>query len=61
VVLGERESMMKDINAAVTEVYNLPDFMIFMHEYSLELVAHNGNLHSDNRKRVEEQKKVYGA
>ena len=39
---------------------NLPDFMIFMQEYPLELVAHNGNLHSDNQERVEEQNKVYG-
>jgi len=54
--------MMKGINAAVAEAYNdLPDFMIFMQEYPLELVAHNGNLHSDNLKRVDEQKKVYGS
>ena len=56
-----KRKMMKGINAAVAEAYNdLPDFMIFMQEYPLELVAHNGNLHSDNRQRVEEQQKVYG-
>ena len=57
-----KRKMMKGINAAVAEAYNdLPDFMIFMQEYPLELVAHNGNLHSDNLKRVDEQKKVYGS
>jgi phenylpyruvate tautomerase PptA (4-oxalocrotonate tautomerase family) len=61
VSVESKRKMVKGINAAVAEAYNLPDFMIFMHEYPLQMVAHNGNLHSDNRKRVEEQKKVYGA
>jgi phenylpyruvate tautomerase PptA (4-oxalocrotonate tautomerase family) len=57
-----KRKMMKGINAAVAEAYNnLPDFMIFMQEYPLQLVAHNGNLHSDDQKRVEEQKKVFGS
>src|SRR5581483_7985172 len=56
-----KRKMIKGINEAVAEGYNnLPDFMIFMQEYPLELVAHNGNLHSDNQRRVDEQKKVYG-
>jgi hypothetical protein len=52
--------MMKGVNAAVAEAYhNLPDFMIFLQEYSLDLVAHNGNLHSDNPERVEAQRNAY--
>lgn len=51
--------MLKKINAAVDEAYHLPEFMIFMHEYPLELVAHEGNLLADNQQRVEEQAKVY--
>jgi hypothetical protein len=53
--------MVKRINAAVAEAYNnLPSFIIFIQEHPLELVALDGNLHSDNRERVEEQDKVYG-
>jgi len=61
VSLESKRKMLKGINAAVAKAYNnLPDFMIFIQEHPLELVAHNGNLHSDNQKRVEEQQKVYG-
>jgi hypothetical protein len=43
------------------EAYNnLPEFIIFIHEHPLELVAVNGNLNSDNQKRVEDQQKIYG-
>ena len=56
-----KRKMVKGINAAVAEAYNnLPEFIIFIQEHPLELVAVNGNLHSDNRERVEEQGKVYG-
>jgi hypothetical protein len=51
--------MMKGINAAVAEAYHLPKFMIFMHEYPLDLVSLDGGLHSDNTARVEAQKKAY--
>jgi hypothetical protein len=54
-----KRKMLKDIGAAVKSVYDLPDFMIFMHEHPLELVAHDGNLLADNAQRVEEQAKVY--
>jgi phenylpyruvate tautomerase PptA (4-oxalocrotonate tautomerase family) len=54
-----KREMLKKINAAVADAYHLPDFMIFMHEYPLDLVAHEGGLLADNQQRVEEQKKAY--
>ena len=36
--------MLKKINDAVADAYHLPDFMIFIHEYPLHLVAHEGGL-----------------
>jgi phenylpyruvate tautomerase PptA (4-oxalocrotonate tautomerase family) len=59
--LESKRRMVKGINAAVAEAYHsLPEFIIFIHEHPLELVAVNGNLLSENRERVEEQGKVYG-
>jgi hypothetical protein len=55
-----KRGMLKKINAALAEAYRLPDFMIFMHEYPLDLVAHEGNLLADDQQRVEDQKKAYG-
>jgi hypothetical protein len=52
--------MLKGINAAVAEAYHLPKFMVFMQEYPLDMVALDGRLHSDNPKRVEDQRQVYG-
>jgi phenylpyruvate tautomerase PptA (4-oxalocrotonate tautomerase family) len=61
VSLELKRKMVKGINAAVAEAYdNLPAFIIFIQEHPLELVAVDGNLHSDSEKRVEEQKGVYG-
>jgi phenylpyruvate tautomerase PptA (4-oxalocrotonate tautomerase family) len=57
--IDAKRRMLKKINAAVAEAYHLPDFMIFIHEYPLELVAHDGSLHSDNQERVEAQRKAY--
>jgi hypothetical protein len=55
-----KRKMVKGINAAVAEGYdNLPEFLIFIQEHPLELVAVNGNLHADNQERVAEQDKVY--
>jgi hypothetical protein len=54
-----KRSMLKKINAAVADAYKLPDFMIFMHEYSLDLVAHEGGLLADDSHRVEDQKSAY--
>jgi phenylpyruvate tautomerase PptA (4-oxalocrotonate tautomerase family) len=44
---------------AVAAAYQLPKFMIFMHEYPLELVSLDGALHADNQARVDAQKKAY--
>ena len=55
-----KRRMVKQINLAVADAYGLPDFMIFMHEYPLDLVAHEGGLLGDNMQRVEDQKKAYG-
>ena len=54
-----KRKMAKKINDAVAEAYRLPKFMVFMHEYPLDLVALDGGFHSDNKARVEAQEKVY--
>jgi hypothetical protein len=54
-----KRTMIRKVNMAVAEAYRLPDFMIFMQEYPLELVAHEGGLHADNQQRVEDQKNAY--
>jgi phenylpyruvate tautomerase PptA (4-oxalocrotonate tautomerase family) len=57
-----KRRMVIGINEAVAAAYdNLPEFIIFIHEHPLELVAINGNLHADNRRRVEEQKAIYSS
>jgi hypothetical protein len=53
-----KRKMMKGINAVVAEAYHLSRFMIFMHEYPLDLVSLDGGLHPDNTARVEAQKKA---
>lgn len=53
-----KRTMLKKINAAVADAYHLPDFMIFMHEYPLDLGAHEGVLLADNQQRVEGQKRL---
>jgi phenylpyruvate tautomerase PptA (4-oxalocrotonate tautomerase family) len=60
VSIDAKRKMLKGINAAVAEAYHLPKFMVFIHEYPLDMVSLDGNLHSDNQRRVEDQKKVYG-
>jgi phenylpyruvate tautomerase PptA (4-oxalocrotonate tautomerase family) len=60
VSIEAKRKMLKGINAAVAETYHLPKFMIFIHEYPLDMVSLDGGLHSDNQRRVEAQKKVYG-
>jgi hypothetical protein len=56
--LDTKRKMMKGINAAVAAAYQLPKFMIFMHEYPLDLVSLDGSLHADNQARVDAQKKA---
>jgi phenylpyruvate tautomerase PptA (4-oxalocrotonate tautomerase family) len=55
-----KRKMLKGISAAVAEAYQLPKFMIFIHEYPLDMVSLDGRLHAENQARVEAQKKVYG-
>lgn len=57
--IDAKRKMLKKINAAVADAYHLPEFMIFMHEYPLDLVAHDGGLLADNQQRVEDQKEAY--
>jgi hypothetical protein len=57
--IDAKRKMLRKINDAIVEAYHLPKFMIFMQEYSLDRVALDGGLHSDNKARVEAQKEVY--
>ncbi|WP_156993835.1 tautomerase family protein [Pseudonocardia acaciae] len=42
-----KRKVLKKINAAVADAYRLPDFMTFMQEYPLDMVAHDGDLLAD--------------
>jgi phenylpyruvate tautomerase PptA (4-oxalocrotonate tautomerase family) len=59
--IDAKRAMLREINAAVAEAYHLPEFMIFIEEYPLDLVSVDGGLHSDNQQRVESQQKVYAS
>jgi hypothetical protein len=59
--LDAKRTMLKKIDTAVTKVYQLPDFAVFLHEHSLETVVVNGSILADDQRRVEEQGKVYVA
>jgi hypothetical protein len=54
-----RRKVLKRINGAVAAAYQRPDFMIFMVEYPLDLVAHDGDLLADDQQRVEDQGQAY--
>jgi hypothetical protein len=54
-----KRKVLKEINAAVAAAYQRPDFMTFIVEYPLDLVAHEGNLLADNEQRVEAQSQAY--
>jgi hypothetical protein len=51
--------MLRKVNAAVAAAYQLPDFMIFIHEHPLDVLAQDGGLLADNQQRVEEQSEAY--
>jgi hypothetical protein len=55
-----KRNVLKKIGSAVAQAYRLPDFMTFLVEYPLDLVAHEGNLLADTEQRVEEQQQAYG-
>ena len=59
VSIEAKRNMLRKIHAAVADAYRLPDFMTFMQEYPLDLVAHEGGLHADNQQRVEDQREAY--
>jgi hypothetical protein len=54
-----KRRMLKKINAAVADAYALPDFITFIHEHPLDLVAVNGVVLADDQQRVEDQRNVY--
>jgi hypothetical protein len=54
-----KRKMLKRINAAVSDAYRLPDFIAFLHEHSLDVVAVNGNILADDQQRVEDQTEAY--
>jgi hypothetical protein len=57
--IDAKRRMLKKVDAAVADAYHLPEFMIFLHEYPLDLVAHEGRLLADNQQRVTDQKEAY--
>jgi hypothetical protein len=57
--IDAKRKMLRKVNAAVADAYHLPEFITFMHEHSLDLVAVNGGILADNQQRVDEQRKVY--
>jgi hypothetical protein len=54
-----KRKVLREISTAVAATYQLPDFMTFLVEYPLDLVAHEGNLLADNEQRVEDQRQAY--
>jgi hypothetical protein len=54
-----QRKMLEKINAAVADAYQLPEFITFLHEHPLELVAVNGRLLADDQQRVEDQREAY--
>ena len=54
-----KRKVLKKIGAAVAAIYRLPDFMTFLVEYPLDLVAHEGKLLADDDQRVEDQRQAY--
>jgi hypothetical protein len=55
-----KRTMFAKINAAVARAYEgLPDFITFVHEHSLELVAVNGGILAEDQQRVEAQREAY--
>ena len=48
--IDAKRTMLRDIHAAVRAAYDLPDFMTFVHEHPLDLVALDGGLLADDRR-----------
>jgi phenylpyruvate tautomerase PptA (4-oxalocrotonate tautomerase family) len=56
---GAKRTMVKKINAAVADVYPLPDIAVFLAEHKLDLIAINGGILADDQQRVEDQAAAY--
>jgi hypothetical protein len=50
--IDAKRTMLRKVSAAVGDAYDLPDFMTFLHEHPLDLVALDGGLLADDRQRV---------
>jgi phenylpyruvate tautomerase PptA (4-oxalocrotonate tautomerase family) len=57
--IDAKRAMLRKINAAVAAAYRLPDFITFIHEHPLDLVALEGALLADDQQRVEDQTEAY--
>ncbi len=53
-----KRKMMEKITAAVDEAYHIGDTLIFLNEHSIENVALDGRIQSENPKILEALKKV---
>jgi phenylpyruvate tautomerase PptA (4-oxalocrotonate tautomerase family) len=53
-----KRKMMEKITAAVDEAYHIGDTLIFLNEHSIENVAMDGRIQSENPKILEALKKV---
>jgi hypothetical protein len=54
-----KRTMLKKLNTAVAKAYQLPWFITFLHEHSLDLVAVDGVVLADDQQRVEDQRNAY--
>lgn len=54
-----KRTMLRRISEAVADAYHLPDFIAFLHEHSLDVVAVDGSLLADDQQRVEDQAAAY--
>jgi hypothetical protein len=58
--LDAKRTVLQKLHAAVARAYpDVPDFITFLHEHPLELVAVEGRLLADDQQRVEDQRKAY--
>ncbi len=53
-----KRTMLKRISLAIAEAYQLPDILIFIREYPLDMVSQDGGLQSENPLILEAMKKA---
>ena len=56
--LDVKRAMMQRISAAIAEAYHLPDVLIFLREYPLDMVSQDGGLQSENPMIIEAMKQA---